>query len=239
MSGNASNELNQSAEFLASLVKAGSLVVPGMTKEARQGWIGLPPQPFAQVLREMVFFPSIDISLVSSNPWITDTDGNIHFTVTSNGMTREEWKTHLERRNYRFSNYSRDVLSRASDAPTNGVIYHIVVRPGKEIDESNRITRKIRAAAQKKGWRIPHWEVACLIRDTFSDEQLALMGLWYIVTMHKPIEDSDGDPFLLYSDRGDDGCGFDASPDRPGYSWSGIGGFAFVLSQISSKISDA
>ena len=60
MLGNASNELKQSAEFLASLVKAGALVVPELTKQARQSWIGLPPQRYAQVLLDRVFMPSGD-----------------------------------------------------------------------------------------------------------------------------------------------------------------------------------
>ncbi len=104
--------------------------------------------------------------------WTVDDEGNIHFTLTSNGMTPEQWEQHLERRGWRISDYARQVLRRASEAPTNGVAYNIVVRPGKKISNSDRITKKIRAAADKKGWVKPHWEVACLIRDTFTDEQL-------------------------------------------------------------------
>lgn len=161
--------------------------------------------------------------------WTFDDEGNIHFTLTSNGFTHKQWEQHLKRRGWRIGDYARQVLSRATEAPTNGVTYNIVVRPGKKISNRNRITKKIRAAAGKKGWVKPHWEVACLIRDTFTDEQLEQMGLWYIVTMHKPIEDSDGDPRLLGSYRDASGRWLSADRVRSDYYWRGAGGFAFAV----------
>ncbi len=167
--------------------------------------------------------------------WTVDDEGNIHFTLTSYGFNREQWEQHLELRGWRIGDYARQVLRRASDAPTNGVVYNIVVRPGKKISDSDRITKKIRAAADKKGWLKPHWEVACLIRDTFTDDQLEQMGLWYIVTMHEPIKDSGGGPRLLYSFRRGDGRWLRASDDGPGDDWDVRGGFAFVVPQVSSQ----
>lgn len=167
--------------------------------------------------------------------WTVDDEGNIHFTLTSNGFNHEQWEQHLERRGWRIGDYARQVLRRASEVPTNGVTYNIVVRPGKKISDSDRITKKIRAAAGKKGWLKPHWEVACLIRDTFTDEQLEQMGLWYIVTMHEPIKDSDGDPRLLDSDRNDVGRWLDADCGRPGADWYDNGGFAFAVPQVGPQ----
>lgn len=167
--------------------------------------------------------------------WTVDDEGNIHFTLTSNGFTREQWEQHLKRRGWRIGDWARNVLRRASEAPTNGVTYNIVVRPGKKISDSDRITKKIRAAADKKGWVKPHWEVACLIRDTFTDEQLEQMGLWYIVTMHEPIKDSDGDPRLLDSDRDGGGRWLLADYDRPDDRWGDGGGFAFAVPQVGSQ----
>ncbi len=166
--------------------------------------------------------------------WTVDDEDNIHFTLTSNGFTREQWELHLVRRGWRIGGFARQVLRRASEAPTNGVTYNMVVCLGRKISNCNRITEKIRAAAEKKGWLKPHWEVACLIRDTFTDEQLKVMGLWYIVTMHEPIgieHFSDG-PSLLLSNRGVDGPWFNAYDcSRSGGRWYGDGGFAFVTPQ--------
>lgn len=167
--------------------------------------------------------------------WTVDDEGNIHFTLTSNGFTHEQWEQHLERRGWRIGDYARQVLRRASEAPTNGVTYNIVVRPGKKISDSDRITKKIRAAADKKGWVKPHWEVACLIRDTFTDEQLEQMGLWYIVTMHEPIKDSGGGPLLLDSGRSDGGRWLDADYGGPGGGWGDDGGFAFAVPQVGPQ----
>jgi hypothetical protein len=168
--------------------------------------------------------------------WTLDDEGNIHFTVTSNGLTREQWEEHLKRRGFRLGDWTRNVFRRASDSPTNGVTYHVVVRPGKKIKDSDRITKKIRSDASKKGWLKPHWEVACLIRDTFTDEQLEQMDLWYIVTMHEPIKDSGGDPRLLNSNRFDGGQWLIADFVRPGSEWDGDGGFAFVVPQVSAQV---
>ena len=167
--------------------------------------------------------------------WVVDGDGNIHFTVTSNGMTREQWEKHLESRGFRLSGWARNVLRRASETPTNGVTYHIVVRSGSKITSCDRVTKKIRAHAAEKGWNTPHWEVACLIRDTFSDEQLEEMGLWWIVTMHEPITDSDGDPRLLHSNRYGVGRWLLAFYDRPDDGWDDRGGFAFVVPQVGPQ----
>jgi hypothetical protein len=151
------------------------------------------------------------LPLSAPTKWSVDVDGNIRFTVTSNGRTGEEWITYFENEKkdakgklYRVSDYAKSVL-RNAPAPTNGVTYHIVVRPGKKIGGSDRITKKIRAAAEAKGWKKPHWEVGPLIRDVFTDKQLEEMGVWYIVAMHEPIKDSDGDPSVLCSNRDGDG----------------------------------
>lgn len=169
--------------------------------------------------------------------YTVDPEGNIHFTVMSNGRTSEEWITYFENEKkdtkgkpYRVSNYGKSVI-RNAPAPTNGVTYNIVVRPGNKISDSNRITMKICAAAEKKGWLKPHWEVAPLIRNTLADEQLEVMGLLYIVTMHEPIEDSEGDPHLLSSHRRGSGRWFSADYGGLVDRWKGYGGFAFTVPQ--------
>jgi hypothetical protein len=168
--------------------------------------------------------------------WTVDDEGNIHFTLTNNGISREQWEQHLERRGWQIGVYARQMLRRAREAPTKaGTVHNIVVRPGKLISDSDRITKKIRVAADKKGWTKPHWEVACLIRDTFTDEQLEQMGLWYIVTMHEPIKNSGGGPDLLDSHRGGGGGWLGAYVDRPDVGWGGGGGFAFAVPQVGPQ----
>ncbi|MEK7636692.1 MAG: hypothetical protein AAB362_03325, partial [Patescibacteria group bacterium] len=74
-------------------------------------------------------------------------------------------------------------------------------------------------------------ELACLIREKFTDKEIEAMGLWYIVAMHEPINDSDGGPSLLGADRYGDGRWLSAYYGRPGIGWSRDYGFAFAVSQ--------
>lgn len=162
--------------------------------------------------------------------WTVDDEGNIHFTVTSNGFTREQWEEHLARRGCRIRDWARQVLHHVNEVPTNGVAYHVVVRPGSKIASHARVTKEIREHATDKGWRTPHWEVACLISDTFTNEQLEQMGPGYIVTMHEPIE-SEGYPDLLISGRSGGGRWLGMNDARPDGKWDNRSGFAFVVPQ--------
>lgn len=173
--------------------------------------------------------------------WVIDSEGTIYFEVISNGRTNEQWITYFENEKKdakgqpnRVSDWGKNVLRRATDAPTEALTYKIAVRPGKKIKDSNRITRKIRKDAETRSWKTPHWEVAPLIRDFFTDEELEQLGLWYIVAMHEPIEDSDGDPYMLYANRDSVGRWLGADCGGPGGFWGGVGGFAFVVSQAVS-----
>lgn len=168
----------------------------------------------------------------ASGPWTVDEEGNTHFAVVSNGFTPKQCVADLENRGLRLSNFGRDALLRAAEAPTNGVTYNIVMRLGNKISDSNRFTNKIRAHAITKGWQTPHWEIAYLIRIKFTDEQLKHMGLWYIVTMHEPIVDSKGDSRLLFSDHAGGDRYLGANNGRPSVYWNFSGGFAFVVSQV-------
>ncbi|MBU3934487.1 hypothetical protein KKC00_00760, partial [Patescibacteria group bacterium] len=89
--------------------------------------------------------------------------------------------------------------------------------------------------AERRKLAKPNAEVACLIREMFSDEELETMGLWWIVVFHEPIRDSDGDPCLLSAYRGGGGRWLYADDDRPDGHWNSDNGFAFLVSQVSSS----
>ncbi len=182
-------------------------------------------------------FASLRPDTETTPKYTVDADGNIHFIVTSNGFTAEHWITYFENekkdstgKSYKVSDRAKGVLRNATEAPTNGVVYHMVVRPGSKIVSRDRITKKIRAFATAKGWVTPHWEVGPLIRDMFTDEQLEQMGLWYIVAMHDSIVSDDG-PGLLCAYRFDGGRLLRANYGRPGVKWDDLGGFGFVVPQ--------
>jgi len=159
-------------------------------------------------------------------------DGVVYFSVMSDGTTGEEWINRLESKGFRLSDYAKSVLRSPDFQPTDGVTYEIAVLKGMLFEDSNRVTKKIRAEAKGRGFTTPNAEVACLIREKFSDEEIEAMGLWWIITMHEPIEDSDGSPYLLSVRRRDDGRWLGAYYDFPAHRWRRGDGFAFAVSQV-------
>jgi len=159
-------------------------------------------------------------------------DGSVYFSVTSDGTTGEDWIKRLEGNGFRVGDYAKQVLRLPGFKPTNGVTTEVGVLKGMLFEDNDRVTSKIRAEAEKRKFSKPNAELACLIREKFTDEEIEAMGLWYIVAMHEPINDSDGYPDLLSVYCGGGGRGLDAFCVGPGGWWSREGGFAFVVSQI-------
>lgn len=162
-------------------------------------------------------------------------DGVIYFSVTSDGTTGEDWIKCLEGKGFRVGDYAKQVLRSPDFKPTSGATIEVAVLKGMLFEDNDRITKKIRAEADKRKLSKPNAELACLIRQKFTDKEIEQMGPWYIVAMHEPINDSDGDPSLLDASRFDVGRWLNAFSDRPDYGWGRDSGFAFVVSQVSSQ----
>jgi len=168
---------------------------------------------------------------VSAQRW-REQDGVIYFKVTSNGMTGPQWIEHFEKKGIQLSKWAKDVLNSPEFKPTNGVTTEIAVLKGMLFEDNDRVTSKIRIDADRRKLAKPNAEVACLIRDMFTDKEIKEMGLLWIVAMHEPIKDSDGLLALLGTRRHDDG-GLDAYYGDSGGGWPRDPAFAFV-SQVSS-----
>ena len=157
-------------------------------------------------------------------------DGVIYFSVTSDGTTGEDWIKRLSDNGFHVDNYSKQVLRSPDFKPTNGVTTEVAVLKYMLFKGNSRTPNKIRAEADKRKLSKPNVELACLIRGKFTDEEIDAMGLWYIVTMHEPINDSDGDQVLLCARCGNGRYfGSSGSVRRWGYG----SGFAFAVSQVS------
>jgi hypothetical protein len=175
----------------------------------------------------------LQISVIKSK-WI-EKDSVIRFSVTSDGTTGEEWIARLESKGFRVGDYAKSVLRSKDFKPTNGIIYEIAVLKGELFSDSDRITKTIRKEAKNRKLSTPNAEVACLIREKFSDKELEAMGLYWIVAMHEPIKDSDGDPELLDASRSGNGSWLSTSYGLPDLEWFRGNGFAFVVSQVSNS----
>lgn len=171
-------------------------------------------------------------NIVTSFGWDAE-KGVIYFSVTSDGTTGEEWIKRLESKGFNVSDYAKNLLLSKEFKPTSGIITNVAVLKGRFFADEDRITKKIRAEADNRKWGKSNPEIACLIREKFTDEDIEAMGLIWIIVMHEPINNSDGDPRLLVASRSGDGCWLDACYGDPGSRWDRGDGFAFVVSQVS------
>jgi len=181
----------------------------------------------------MVNAGEVQISVIK--PRWTEKDDIIYFSVTSDGTTGKQWIARLKSKGFRFGHYANGFLCSKYFKPTSGITYEIAVLKGELFSNNDRITKNIRKDAKNRKLSVPNTEVACLIREKFSDKEIAAMGLYWVVVMHKPVEVSDGDPRLLYAYRDGNGSCLGASYDHPDSLWDRSNGFAFVVSQVSNS----
>ena len=163
--------------------------------------------------------------------WVKE-GGLFYVTVTSDGTTGEEWIVRLERKGYRLSDYAKQLLRSEDFVPTSGKTYRIAIMPGRIFSDDDRFTSNVREEAGRRGLEGPNPEVACLLRELLSDDDLEAMGLRWLVVMHEPIV-SGGGPDLLVLGCSDGGRWLGAGCVRPDGRWSRIHGFAFVVPQAS------
>ncbi len=158
----------------------------------------------------------------------------IFFTLpATDGTTGEGWINRLELQGVKLTDDARGVLRSNDFKPTTGVIYHVAVLVGATLVAENRITKNIQAEGTSRKWEDLPPEAVCLIREVFSDTDLEVMGLWWIVGFGKPIQ-FDGDPHFLFARRDDGGRRLGAGFAGPDGRWSGRGGFAFRVPQVQS-----
>lgn len=167
----------------------------------------------------------------SMSPWV-ESDGVIYFTVTSDGKSGPEWIAHLEKKGDRVGDYAKKLLYHRNSRFTNGVTYQVAVIKGMVYNDRDRTTKNIRKDADSRKLSKPNAEIACLIRDKFTDAEIVTMGIEAIIAMHEPIKDSDGYLRLLGAGRDQSVRWLDSYYARPDFQWSPRNGFAFVVSQV-------
>lgn len=131
-------------------------------------------------------------------------DGVVHFQVTSDGTSGEQWIRRLIRKGgFRPSVEAERVLLSEEFKPTSGVTTKIVIFratrfKNRSDDSGDTIIERARNEAKDLGLRTPKAEVACLIREMFSDKEIRSLRLSRIIVMHRPVSiASAGWPALL------------------------------------------
>ena len=151
--------------------------------------------------------------------------------VTTDGRTGEQFIDTLTAANYNVGDYGKQLLRSDKFVPTNGKTYKLVVMKGDEFEDNDRITSKIRDEAKKRGYLTPPVEVAPLLREMVSDEDLEAMGLYALIVMHEPITDSDGRPDVLGINRDGKGRWLSACRGHAVRRWGRGYGFVFLVPQ--------
>ena len=170
-------------------------------------------------------------------------DGHIHFEVTTLGLTGEEWHTRLTKGGHISFDSAKGILPKPDFDQNHryapGQTLKVFLVRGTEIKkDADRTTKNLQAFAKKHGGKesVSHLkaELALLIREKFTNEELEEMGLWYIAVLHNPFVDAVGDPRVLLADRYGGASWVNAYWDEPGDKWEGFGAFAFAP-QLSSR----
>lgn len=151
--------------------------------------------------------------------------------VTTDGRTGEQFIATLESASYNVGDYAKQLLRSDKFVSTNGKTYKLVVIKGDEFEDNDRITSKIREEAKKRGYLTPPVEVAPLLREAISDEELEQMGLWWLIVMHEPITVSGGGPGVLGLGRRGRGRWLRAYHGRAAFRWHRGYGFVFLVPQ--------
>lgn len=133
--------------------------------------------------------------LVVSEPprlWRKEND-LIYFKVTSDGTTGPQWIERLERKCFNLDEGAREILLSPDFKPTSGVTTRIVVYSNTLLFRSQSFTEDSRRRMLK-----PDIEVACLIRESFSDKEIQEMGFEAgLVIMHEACPTKCYGPALL------------------------------------------
>ena len=159
----------------------------------------------------------MNLQLKSKDSSLSEKDGLIYFSVTSDGTTGQEWVDRLKEKGFNLKNWVKDLLGIKNLRPTTGVTYDVVILRGKILGS---ITNSdIFSKANSHGLSRPNTEALCLIRDKFSDDDLEDLGLRFIVSISRNVLGHENYPELYFAGRHDIGrwmiCdGRDSSFDR-------------------------
>jgi hypothetical protein len=152
----------------------------------------------------------------------------ISCSVTSDGATGEDWLKRFAEKRFRIGSGFKNTLKRSDILPTAGKTFAVKILKGNFFPEGILSSKRILDTAIRENLKKPGPEVACLLRNMFSVEDMFAMELWWIIVMHIPLRDANNNNVVLSVDRY--GCGewlFDYFSlfDR---KWDSGVGFAFV-----------
>jgi hypothetical protein len=144
-------------------------------------------------------------------------DNAIFCTIQTTGRTGRGWIKHFSKKGVKVSAYARSFLL-TEFKPTQNQTKKIVILKGESLTEKQRSSEGVYAEGKRLGYVKPDPEIACHLRDMFTDEQLESMGFTMIIIMHESVKwpDSDGHHLLLSLGKVNGGNWFGTAVDTVG-----------------------
>ena len=154
----------------------------------------------------------------------------IYLTVTLDQPTSsEEWIERMEKRG--VGSYAKTAFP-ARDFKCSFVgMYKIAILKGSLFDDDDRGAQKIFAKADEMKLVKANADIACLIREQFSDEEIQTMGLWWIITLLASYSNAYTSQCLLTTHGGGGGRWLHAYDVYPKNRWNRECGFVFLDSR--------
>lgn len=163
-------------------------------------------------------------------------DGVIYFSVgPTDGTTGEGWIYRLKSKGIDLSGEAREVLQSPDFKPTSGVTTEVAVLRGRCFSADDSSIEDIRAYSEglqtsdKRKLIAPSAELACLIREKFTDKEIEAMRLRDIIVMHEPLHDLCRYSYLLGTCLASFGRWFCAHRVLFRIGWHRDNGFAFEV----------
>jgi hypothetical protein len=126
----------------------------------------------------------------------------VTFKVSSTGKTGKEWIEYFAAKEIAVLDRAKEIVLSEEFLPSKkDAKYNVVIIKGDSFCHQDVKRRRVLAEAKRRGYKIPPFELACLIRDKFTNGDIELLGLRKIIVMHKPpAKKHDNDWCLLSID---------------------------------------
>lgn len=116
--------------------------------------------------------------------------------ITFDGIKEEQWVKRLFGKTLSVLPGAEMILH-SNYQPMKEGIYRLVILKPTFFDDDSRKVKYIRKKAEILKLGNPSIEMGFLAREVISDKTMDAMGVGGIFIMHEPVEDSDGEPWVL------------------------------------------
>jgi hypothetical protein len=165
----------------------------------------------------------------NTKKWYEDSN-IIILSVTSNGMTGQQWIDHFEKKEMIVTDIAKGVLQSPKFKPSRGITKKIAILKGCLWSNMDRITVNIDFFANECNLGLLKAEDACLVRDIMTDKKIETMRkINRIAIMHNPIEYKNDKHNLLITTSNFNSPHFTTDYSMFNRTWFTETGFAYRL----------